>query len=157
MIDIQIPADFPAKWVWCVADRYWSAEAGGWIDALPEGWSHDGERRPAFAPDEIELTHTLRRYALPGPQPVQADYEAAVQAFVDQAARERGYRHGDAVASYSVSTVETWAAEAAAFTAWRDSVWLYAFAEMAKVDAGERPQPSIAELISELTPMQWPG
>ncbi len=58
--------------------------------------------------------------------------------------------------SYVNSTNVTWAAEAVAFVAWRDAVWVYAFAELAKVESGERPRPSVAEIVSELPPIAWP-
>lgn len=50
-----------------------------------------------------------------------------------------------------------WAAEAAVFVAWRDAVWLYAYAEMDKVLTGQRPQPSIDDLIAELPAIEWPS
>jgi hypothetical protein len=43
-----------------------------------------------------------------------------------------------------------------AFIAWRDEVWGYAYAELAKVMAGERERPTVEELIGELEPLDWP-
>lgn len=88
--------------------------------------------------------------------PKQADYAAAIQAHVDGAARSRGYHDGFALAGYVTSTVPTWADEAAAFIAWRDAVWSYAYGELAKVQAGERAQPTILELVGELPGISWP-
>jgi len=53
--------------------------------------------------------------------------------------------------------VPQWAAEAAAFAAWRDAVWTYAYAELAKVQAGQRAQPTVTDLIAELPAIIWPA
>lgn len=89
-------------------------------------------------------------------QPSESDYAAAVQARIDAAARARGYADGVALASYATSTVPAWNAEAGAFVAWRDAVWSYAFAQLAAVEAQQRSQPSVAELVGELPAMTWP-
>lgn len=92
----------------------------------------------------------------PEPPPTQDDYSAAIQYRIDVTARERGYADGYALASYVPSSIPAWAAEALSFVAWRDAVWIYAFTELAKVQAGQRPQPTIADLIAELPAIQWP-
>lgn len=84
------------------------------------------------------------------------DYRFAIQATVDTVAQERSYDSGLTCSSYLGSTNSGWAAEAAAFVAWRDAVWAYAYAELAKVEAGEREQPELAELIGELPAINWP-
>lgn len=83
-------------------------------------------------------------------------FERAIQAHIDAVAQSRSYRHGDALASYAGSSVPTWAAEAAAFVAWRDAVWLYAHAQLAAVQAQEREQPTVEGLIAELPEIVWP-
>lgn len=88
------------------------------------------------------------------PQP--AAFAAAIQQHIDGVAAERGYGSGVSLASYAASTVPAWAAEAAAFIAWRDAVWGYAYAELDRVARGERAHPTIAGLIAELPPMAWP-
>lgn len=86
----------------------------------------------------------------------QSDYAAAIQQHVDATAQARGYHDGFALAGYVMSTVPAWVAEASAFIAWRDSVWIYAYAELAKVLAAGREQQTITELIAELPAMEWP-
>lgn len=146
------PDHTPHDWFWLVAgdtSRAWSSAAGGYVtDYDPD--------RVAKAPSEADLTDTLRRYGLPGPAPTQADYAAAIQAHVDAAARDRSYHDGVHLASYVASTNVVWAAEAAAFVAWRDAVWAYAYAQLAAVAAEEREQPTVAELVGELPEMEWP-
>lgn len=89
--------------------------------------------------------------------PKEADYAAAIQAYVDAAVRARGYHDGFALAGYVTSTVPTWAAEAAAFIAWRDAVWGYAYGELARVKASQRERPPVSDLIAELPAIAWPG
>ena len=89
------------------------------------------------------------------PPPTLQDYEVAIQAHIDATARERKYRHGDACATFVNSTNPQWAAEAAAFVAWRDAVWAYAFGELEKVQQGLRTQPAVEEFLAELPIIQW--
>ena len=84
------------------------------------------------------------------------DYENAIQNLVDGTARERQFRDGVTLASYTASTKPKWAAEAQAFVAWRDNVWFYAYSELAKVQAGQRPQPTVEEFLGEVAPIAWP-
>ena len=68
----------------------------------------------------------------------------------------RGYDSLMSCASYSASSNPTFAAEAAAAIAWRDAVWTYCYAELAKVEAGQRAIPaSAAEFIDELPVLSW--
>ena len=89
--------------------------------------------------------------------PTIDDYRFAIQALVDETARARNYDSGLTCASYVGSTNPVWAAEATAFTAWRDAVWGYAFTELPKVQSGERPQPTVAAFLDELPAMIWPA
>ncbi len=83
-------------------------------------------------------------------------FRTAIQAHVDQTAQSRLYDSGNSLASYVASTNTAWAAEATTFVAWRDAVWLYAYAELDKVMAGEREQPAVEAFISELPAIAWP-
>jgi hypothetical protein len=89
--------------------------------------------------------------------PLIGAYEDAVQAVIDNTAKERQFRDGVTLASYAASTNPQWAAEAEAFVAWRDGVWGYAYGELAKVQAGTRAQPTIDEFLTEITPIVWPA
>lgn len=84
------------------------------------------------------------------------DYENAIQDLVDSTAREKQFRDGVTLASYTASTKPKWAAEAQAFVAWRDNVWFYAYGELAKVQAGQRPQPTVEQFLTEIAPIAWP-
>lgn len=83
-------------------------------------------------------------------------FEDALQAHVDDTARERTFRDGVTLASYVASTNQQWAAEAQAFVAWRDGVWAYSYEVLDNVLSGEMPQPSIEEFIEQLPPISWP-
>ncbi|WP_174020395.1 hypothetical protein G6L89_007240 [Agrobacterium fabrum] len=84
------------------------------------------------------------------------DYENAIQNLVDSTAREKQFRDGVTLASYTASTKPKWAAEAQAFVAWRDNVWFYAYGELAKVQAGQRQQPTVEQFLGEIAPIAWP-
>ncbi|MGA0540738.1 hypothetical protein [Neotabrizicola sp. VNH66] len=89
---------------------------------------------------------------LPSPPTVE-DYRRAVQSHIDAAARSRLYSDGTSLASYVSSTNAVWAAEAAAFVAWRDTVWAQVYALWADPPA---VPPTIAELIAALPEIVWP-
>lgn len=84
-------------------------------------------------------------------------FRIAIQQHVDQTAKGRRYDNGVSLASYVASGNPEWAAEAQAFVQWRDAVWTYAYAELDKVLAAEREQPSVEEFIGELPVIEWPG
>lgn len=77
-------------------------------------------------------------------------YEAAIQTFIDDTARNHRYDSGATLASYVNSTVPQWAEEAKSFVLWRDSVWTYSLQELDRVREGERQQPRIDEFLAEL-------
>lgn len=88
--------------------------------------------------------------------PTITDYENAIQDMVDNTAREKQFRDGVTLASYTASTKPDWAAEAQAFVAWRDNVWFYAYGELEKVQAGQREQPTVEQFLAEIAPIAWP-
>ena len=110
--------------------------------------------------EEIEMTDIEveeLRSLMPPDVPTITDYENAIQNLVDGTARERQFRDGVTLASYIGSTKPKWAAEAQAFVAWRDNVWFYAYGELAKVQAGQREQPTVEKFLDEIAPIAWPN
>lgn len=91
----------------------------------------------------------------PGLNPVDV-YRLEIQAMIDAKAQEKQYDGGNSLASYVNSTVPEWATEAQTFVAWRDQVWAYALAEMARVQKSEREQPNIEDFLAELPDFEWP-
>lgn len=129
----------------------------------------DGEESEIGVPDDMGNRHrqmiaeweaegnTIPPYdEPPPPSPAITDYENAIQNLVDSTARERQFRDGVTLASYIGSTKPKWAAEAQAFVAWRDNVWFYAYGELAKVQAGQREQPTVDQFLTEIAPIAWP-
>lgn len=92
----------------------------------------------------------------PDPADIVEGFRVAIQGHVDATAIGRRYDSGNSLATYVTSTVAQWASEAETFIAWRDAVWAYAYAELDRVLAGERDQPTIAEFLGELPPIEWP-
>jgi len=83
-------------------------------------------------------------------------FRRAIQAHIDATAREKDYDDAKSIATYLNSTVAQWAAEAEAFVAWRDAVWLYAYEQLDKVMNGKREQPTVEEFLVELPKIEWP-
>lgn len=107
-------------------------------------------------PLTLEEIAEIGSHPEPSP-PTITDYENAIQNLVDSTARERQFRDGVTLASYIGSTKPKWAEEAQAFVAWRDNVWFYAYGELAKVQAGQRPQPTVEQFLGEIAPIAWPA
>ncbi|MFC0245834.1 hypothetical protein ACFOLL_12540 [Falsochrobactrum ovis] len=95
-------------------------------------------------------------YTPPLPMPTADDYRREIQNLIDTKAQEKDYDSGATLASYVSSTIPQWAAEAQAFVAWRDAVWLHALTELDKVQSGARSQPTIEGFLAELPTMEWP-
>jgi hypothetical protein len=108
----------------------------------------------------------------PGPQPTDAEitakleelqvkaeierYRQAVQSHIDATARSRDYRDGFALAGYVNSAIPPWKAEAEAFIAWRDQVWLFVFEKLSQIQAGNvEPPESPQALIGWLPVIEW--
>jgi hypothetical protein len=94
----------------------------------------------------------------PSPADLIDTYRRAVQAHVDATAQARGYDSGVSAASYAGDPNPAWAAEAAAFIAWRSAVWVVVFDMLADVQAGQMAPPSSPDaLIATLPAMVWPA
>jgi uncharacterized membrane protein YeiH len=76
--------------------------------------------------------------------PVEEDYSQAIQAHIETTAQLRGYGNSALLASYVASTVPAWAAEAKAFVAWRDAVWLAAYSLLGAVNVGQAEAPTVS-------------
>lgn len=81
----------------------------------------------------------------------------AVQDHLDAAAQAAGYDNIYTAVSYAEEpAVPKFQAEGRAFRAWRSLVWDAVNAIRTDVQAGLRPVPTAAELISELPPLSFP-
>jgi hypothetical protein len=84
------------------------------------------------------------------------EYDIAIERQLDAEAEAAGYYDPlgripniDRACSYAGYT-NPYQAEGQSFVAWRAAVWQYVYQVMSDVDAGNREQPTIHELISEL-------
>ena len=130
--------------------RAWSSASGCYVSDYP----FDRVKRIA---SEAELNDVLRPYGLALPAPSIDDYKNAVQAHIDAIARAKDYDSGISLAGYKGSAVEAYAADADAFTTWRDPLWLTVFGILENVQSGAIPQPTIPELIAMLPAPPWPS
>ena len=76
-------------------------------------------------------------------------FEGAIQNHLDTTAQAAGYDNMLSASSYA-GFANSFQVESQNFIAWRGSVWDYAYAELAKVQAGTRIVPTIDEFIAEL-------
>jgi hypothetical protein len=109
-----------------------------------------------WTPDPAQII-TADMKAVEAQADLQEQFRAVNQAHVDILAKSRNYDSGNSLASYVASTNAQWAAEAQAFVAWRDAVWLHAYAELDKTLSGEREIPTINQFIGELPVIEWPS
>ena len=85
------------------------------------------------------------------PLPTVADYSAAIQLMMDEAAQANGFDNIFTAVTYAdEDSVPSFKAHGLALRAWRSLVWDSAYALMAQVESGEMPQPTIADLIAML-------
>jgi hypothetical protein len=138
--------------------------------------SYTGSTRKNFA--SVGFTYDQTRDAFISPQPEPAEYYTldeqscqwvmtpagmlaittdAITAHFDQVAKQREYDSLLTIDTYKGSNVPKWAAEHAAFFAWRDQCWLIAYQIQADVAAGLRPVPTPDQVISELPVLVWPS
>lgn len=90
-------------------------------------------------------------------RPLVSDYSAAIENLLNSAALERRYDSINTAVSYRDDPNPTYAAEGKALFEWRSAVWTYATMELAKVQAGEREQPTVEAFVVELPTFTWPA
>lgn len=125
--------------------------------AVPDwayGWPEAGDAGPGW----VLVEGVLVPPAEPAPDLAQliALYQSAIQRHIDATARARDYDNGVLAASYVASTITLWAAEAQAFVAWRDAVWVHSLALLADVMGGQEAPPAVADVVAGLPLMVWP-
>lgn len=105
---------------------------------------------------QVTLIEELEVPEVTPPARLRRNYEEAVQEFIDNKARTRGYDSALSCVSYYNSTISQWKAEAVAFSAWRDDVWTYVLDTMDKVHRGEIERPTMQEFRQNLPKLVWP-
>lgn len=84
------------------------------------------------------------------------DFTKSLEDTINLKASEKSYNSGASCASYANSTNPQWAAEAAAFIAWRDNCYEYSYDYLEKAQNAQIANPTIEDFISGLPAMEWP-
>jgi len=84
-------------------------------------------------------------------------YLAQLRGLIDGVARQKNYDDAISCVSYVSSSDLKWRIEAETFSAWRDAVWNYLYAQQVLILNKSRPIPSIEELNAELPVIVWPN
>jgi hypothetical protein len=88
----------------------------------------------------------------------RAAYGAAITKHMDAVVQTRGYDGIHTCVTYAgEASVPQYQAEGLAARAWRSEVWAAVYAILADVEAGNRAPLSVAELLAELPPLEWPA
>lgn len=82
--------------------------------------------------------------------------QKAVQNRLDTFAQTRNYDGILSCCTYYNSTFQKFQQEAAYCVQVRDSTWETCYTILAQFEAGQRPMPTVAELLAELPALQWP-
>jgi hypothetical protein len=89
------------------------------------------------------------------PNDVVRELQDGVQAHMNATVQTRYYYDILSCCSYATSTVPRFAAEGQAAVAWRDAVWDACYVMLDEFLAGNRPAPTLDELIAELPTINW--
>ena len=114
-------------------------------------------------PDYLEYKVWLAagNMPLPAPQPSAAEIVTAVQQAVQQRlddfARTRAYDGILSACTYATSAVPKFASEGQYAVQARDATWATCYAIMADVQQGQRPMPTIEQVLAELPVLEWPA
>lgn len=120
-------------------------------DKKPEGY---------FTPEEWYAAHPAPPPPSPTPEEQQAAMLAAFtdsfQGYLDGFARTRNYDGIMSAATYATSTVPKFRAEGQYAVEARDVTWAKGYEILDAVLSGQRPMPTIEEVIAELPLLAWP-
>jgi len=125
-----------------VLNSSWSIMSDGTLQPPP----------PPPPPTDEELAAARRR-----------QYEIAIQSWLDETARSRGYSSIISACSYA-GFDNPFKSEGCDFVAWRGDVWKYCYIELDKILAGEREEPEspewfieneLPQFSSPYTPIDW--
>lgn len=110
------------------------------VEVVPDSWV-------AFTPDPA-----------PDAQQLITMFRDSIQLKLDEQARQYGYDSIASAVTYADEpAVPKFQAEGQAFRAWRSLVWAYGYEQLALVESGQRPAPTIPEFIAELPPLDLPA
>lgn len=84
------------------------------------------------------------------------DYEDAVQKYLDDTVKTKGYDNVYTCLSYKGDPDPIFSAEADAVLNWRSQVWRTAQGILNQWQQGQIEQPTVSEVISQLPTLTWP-
>lgn len=117
------------------------------------------ERQQWGAPELVEMTPAeISEHLNPSPptlQEMMTQYTIAIQQRLDDFARTRNYDGILSACTYATSTIPKFAAEGQRCVALRDATWAAGYAILAEVEAGNRPIPTVEQVMSELPALTW--
>ncbi len=117
---------------------------------------------PSYNPETQEWTVSYSVTPLTGAafetavKVYNASVSDAIQRLLDNAARDREYDNILSLCSYLDSSIPLFAAEAQVAKQWRDDIWGYCEAVRMQVLSGQRPAPTVEQLMTELPVPNWP-
>ena len=135
--------------------------------SIPEGTSFDDftwyePSPPTYDPRtqvaiEVAPVDSVQQWRI-DPAPVErlvAAVTQAVQQRLDDFARTRNYDGILSAATYATSAVPKFASEGQYAVQARDAIWAACYAIMAEVQQGQRPMPTIEQVLAELPVLEW--
>jgi len=102
----------------------------------------------AMETPEIDFEYSYTRFL--------TEYLAQFPSLMNDVARQKNYDDAISCVSYVSSSDLEWRIEAETFSAWRDAVWNYLYAQQVLILNKSRPIPGIKQLNEELPVISWP-
>lgn len=123
------------------------------IETLSDRYRCDGTSDYQFS--VIGLATIGDWVAPPPPLPTVDEYSEALTKMLD--AEAQTHRYDDRIScSVRAGYAGPFQAEGIAFAQWMDGCNAQAYTYMAKVQAGQAPQPTMAQFLAMFPPMVWP-
>lgn len=113
-----------------------------------------GDDAPAYE-ELMALVEANQKPLPPPPPPTIDDFTNAVQKRLDDFARTRNYDGILSLCTYATSSVPRFALEGQRGVDLRDQTWASCYQIMAEVQNGERPMPTVDELLDMLPAVAW--
>lgn len=130
------------------------ADYRGVVYWLLDGTEHEiNEIGTTLPPDALEEKPVIE----PTPDELQSKYSRLAQSMMDEKARERNYDNIASACSYTASTNQKFASEAAACVVWRDAVWEKCYELLDTVLEGLIEIPSEEDFLAMLPTFVWPN
>lgn len=133
------------------------------LDGLAFSWTDDGEFQFDATITTAQRTAIMTVYAAHDPAAPDTvklvdEIVAAVQRHLDAKARSLGYDDIFTAVTYAEEpAVPKFQAEGQALRAWRSLAWEKCYAELARVQGGQRTIPTPDEAVAELPEFRPPG